>query len=98
MRWDNVANADFTDELGRSFRWTSLKDKRIYMCGHGLHCFKDGYTVVPQSTTVNFYQTYGRFMLQTPSLRTGLNGFISGAITWVPERSFHSGQSCPDMT
>lgn len=94
--WANIRTQNVVDGLGRSFKWTDLKGKRIYICGHGAHIFRDGYCAVPAGTTVNFYQTYGQI------LAAGIAGpwwdIMTGKQEYERERSFGSGQSCPNMT
>jgi hypothetical protein len=91
--WNEVDKCDYTDGLGRNFLWTGLKNKKIYMCGHGAHIYRYGYTTVPAGTTVNFYQVYGQAMMNTRVMR-----FLNGSALWQPERSYEAGTSCPNMT
>jgi hypothetical protein len=96
IHWSALEREDVVDGLGRTFNWTKLKGKTIYLCGHGAHLFSDGYCRVPPGTTVNFYQTYGKGML-AHQLRT----FLRGETKWEPERTFtmsKTGPTCPNMT
>jgi len=91
--WNEVDKREYVDGLGRTIRWTGLKNKKIYMCGHGAHIYRDGYTTIPAGTTVNFYQVYGQGMMNSRLMR-----FINGSEQWQPERTFEAGKSCPNMT
>ena len=91
--WSEIGTRELTDSQGRVFRWKELKNKTIYLCGHGAHIYKDGYCSVPDDTAVNFYQTYGETLLNRK-----VHAFVSGKETWEPERSFAPGRSCPNMT
>jgi len=94
IAWSDVRIKDVTDDAGRKFNWSKLKGKTIHLCGHGAHLFKDGYCAVAAATTVNFYQTYGKAMINFHAM-----DFIKGANTkLVLERRFCAGQGCPDMT
>ena len=94
IAWNLVGTNTVTDGLGRTFNWSSVKGATIFLCGHGAHMFRDGYCAVPSNTTVNFYQTYGRLMVNFHAI-----GFIRGKTDQLTrERSFIAGQSCPDMT
>ncbi len=97
IAWKDVRVHGVVDGVGRTFKWTELKGKHIYICGHGAHIFRDGYCTVPPNTTVNFYQTYGRPMLHDRS-RGPLYDLVTGTKDFEPERSFRSGQSYPNMT
>ena len=90
--WSHVRVQDVTDGVGRTFKWSALKGKAIFLCGHGAHLFKDGYCQIAAGTTVNFYQTYGSLM---PNFTVW--GFIAGGQLPL-ERSIGAGQGCPDMT
>ena len=92
--WSVVRTSEVRDGLGRAVNWSTLKRARIYMCGHGGHLFRDGYCSVPSDTTLNFYQTYGRAMINQHAMAFIRDKSASLAL----ERSFIPGQSCPDMT
>jgi hypothetical protein len=93
--WYNLDHEFAGDGLGRTFKWSDLKGKTIFLCGHGQHTLKDGYVTVPPATSINFYQTYGMCLnaISVPDIIAGLEDH------WLqPERTFRAGQSCPNMT
>jgi hypothetical protein len=91
--WNNLAHQFAHDALGRKFKWTELKGKTIFICGHGSHYFSDGYVTVPPATSINFYQTYGRLLESRWVYR-----IIEEPPSWLqPERTFATGQSCPNV-
>lgn len=83
-----VNHAPVKDFAGRTFNWTHLRRKTIYLTGHGFHIFSDGYCLVPNGTTIHFYQTYGKLFNGAR-----LIPFIRGEEKWEPDAP--SGAASP---
>ena len=88
----NVRNYEVTDATGRKFNWTQLRNKNIYLTGHGQFEYKDGFCRVPAGTTIYFYQNLDSIFLG-PKIRDLILG-----TKWTPHRIYTAGQSCPNMT
>jgi hypothetical protein len=71
----------------------AMPTKNIYLCGHGIHDFDNGWFKLPENTTVTFYTLHGKVMQNGDALR-----LLTGEHTDAPERVIVGGESCPNMT
>lgn len=70
-----------------------IPTKNVYLVGHGIYDFTNGFFTLPPNTSVTFYTLHAKAMNNDDALR-----ILRGEHTGAPERVVTGGESCPNMS